>query len=312
MSGGLAYALHSDSPRPSANLQIRIANNNRWISAGSQLPVRTWTHLAATHDGSSQALFVNGEQVVRTSHSGNLAVSNNPLRIGGNTVMAGRAFEGVIDEVRIHNRALSVAELTTVAGAAVGSGGAPAPAPEPPVAAPVADFAANTTRGEAPLTVRFENRTTGEAERFEWAFGDGQSSTARAPTHRYTAPGTYTVELRAVGPGGEHVARKTGFITVTAAGAGSGGGSGGGSAGGGAVGGLVAAYGFEESGGSSVQDASGQGNHGTLANVTRTTQGRFGRALSFNGNNSLVTVENSASLGLTDGMTLSAWVYPTA
>ncbi|MBK1646989.1 hypothetical protein CKO25_20720, partial [Thiocapsa imhoffii] len=226
--------------------------------------------------------------------------------------MAGRAFEGVIDEVRIHNRALSVAELTTVAGAAVGSGGAPAPAPEPPVAAPVADFAANTTRGEAPLTVRFENRTTGEAERFEWAFGDGQSSTARAPTHRYTAPGTYTVELRAVGPGGEHVARKTGFITVTAAGAGSGGGSGGGSAGGGAVGGLVAAYGFEESGGSSVQDASGQGNHGTLANVTRTTQGRFGRALSFNGNNSLVTVENSASLGLTDGMTLSAWVYPTA
>ncbi|MBK1646979.1 hypothetical protein CKO25_20650, partial [Thiocapsa imhoffii] len=74
----------------------------------------------------------------------------------------------------------------------------------------------------------------------------------------------------------------------------------------------MAAYGFEESGGSSVQDASGQGNHGTLLNVTRTTQGRFGRALSFNGNNSLVTVEHSASLGLTDGMTLSAWVYPTA
>ncbi|MBK1646904.1 hypothetical protein CKO25_20210 [Thiocapsa imhoffii] len=115
MSGGLAYALHSDSPRPSANLQIRIANNNRWISAGSQLPVRTWTHLAATHDGSSQALFVNGVQVVRTSHSGNLAVSNNPLRIGGNTVMAGRTFEGVIDEVLIYNRALSISEINDVA-----------------------------------------------------------------------------------------------------------------------------------------------------------------------------------------------------
>ncbi|WP_242467801.1 LamG-like jellyroll fold domain-containing protein, partial [Thiocapsa imhoffii] len=199
MSGGLAYALHSDSPRPSANLQIRIGNNNRWISAGSQLPVRTWTHLAATHDGSSQALFVNGEQVVRTSHSGNLAVSNNPLRIGGNTVTAGRAFEGVIDEVRIHNRALSVAELATMAETPVASG---VPA-EPLPVAPVAGFSVDVSSGTAPLRVRFTDGSSGTISTRQWSFGDGGSSGAVNPEHTYQAPGTYSVQLTVTGPGGQ-------------------------------------------------------------------------------------------------------------
>jgi hypothetical protein len=63
--------------------------------------------------------------------------------------------------------------------------------------------------------------------------------------------------------------------------------------------GLVAAYGFDETSGTQVLDASGRGNHGTLSNVTRTTQAKFGQALYFNGTSSLVTVPDSASLDLT-------------
>jgi chitodextrinase len=37
----------------------------------------------------------------------------------------------------------------------------------------------------------------------------------------------------------------------------------------------------------------------------------YGNALSFNGTNALVTVNNAASLQLTSAMTLEAWVYPT-
>src|SRR2546422_7005644 len=40
--------------------------------------------------------------------------------------------------------------------------------------------------------------------------------------------------------------------------------------------------------------------------------GRFGSALEFNGTGALVTVNDSASLALTSGMTLEAWVYPTS
>ena len=75
--------------------------------------------------------------------------------------------------------------------------------------------------------------------------------------------------------------------------------------------GLVAAYDFGEASGTSVVDASGRGNAGTTVNATRTTAGRYGGALSFNGTSSMVTVPDAASLRLTNGMTLEAWVRPT-
>ena len=73
----------------------------------------------------------------------------------------------------------------------------------------------------------------------------------------------------------------------------------------------VAAYNFEEASGSKVIDASGHGNHGTRSGNSRITQGRFGKALSFDGLNDWVTVNDAASLDLTTGMTVEAWVYPT-
>ena len=75
--------------------------------------------------------------------------------------------------------------------------------------------------------------------------------------------------------------------------------------------GLVAAYAFDESGGGTALDSSGHGNQGTLSGVTRTTSGRFGSALVFDGTSSIVTVPDSNSLDLTTAMTLEAWVYPT-
>ncbi len=76
--------------------------------------------------------------------------------------------------------------------------------------------------------------------------------------------------------------------------------------------GLVAAYSFDEGAGTTVADASQNGNGGTIGTATWSTQGRFGNALSFNGTNAHVTVADSSSLDLTTGMTLEAWVFPTA
>jgi chitodextrinase len=76
---------------------------------------------------------------------------------------------------------------------------------------------------------------------------------------------------------------------------------------------LVAAYGFSEgAGASTVADASGNGNTGTIANASWSTAGKYGNALSFNGTNARVTIPNSAALQLATGMTLEAWVNPAA
>ena len=78
-----------------------------------------------------------------------------------------------------------------------------------------------------------------------------------------------------------------------------------------ATSGLVAAYAFNETSGTTIIDASGNNNTGTFGSgVTRSTQGKFGGALVFNGS-SAVTIPDAASLDLTTGMTLEAWVFPT-
>ena len=75
--------------------------------------------------------------------------------------------------------------------------------------------------------------------------------------------------------------------------------------------GLVAAFGFDEGSGSTVTDASGNGNNGTIANATWAASGKYGKALQFNGTSALVTIPDSASLHLSSAMTLEAWVNPS-
>jgi hypothetical protein len=76
--------------------------------------------------------------------------------------------------------------------------------------------------------------------------------------------------------------------------------------------GLVAAYNFDEGSGTTLADASGNGNNGTLAGVVWTASGRHGAAVSFNGSSGSIDVSNSPSITLTGSFTLSAWVKPAA
>ena len=99
--------------------------------------------------------------------------------------------------------------------------------------APLADFRAHPRKGEAPLEVLFEDRTTGRATEWEWDFGDRtpgavRESRERNPTHVYRMPGRYTVSLRARGPGGEDMAKRERYIEVLGDGGGGNGGGGGG------------------------------------------------------------------------------------
>jgi hypothetical protein len=75
--------------------------------------------------------------------------------------------------------------------------------------------------------------------------------------------------------------------------------------------GLVAAYGLSEGAGPTIADSSGNGNAGLISGATWTSDGIYGNALSFNGTNAWVNIPDSASLDLTWGMTLEAWVKPS-
>ncbi len=109
-NNGLSYALYaSDDLGRRGSVYINTGVGD--ISAfGPTLPANTWTHLAATYDGSELILFVDGSKVTSAPVSGSLFNSSGPLQIGGNN-MWGEYFSGLIDEVRIYNRALSSGEI---------------------------------------------------------------------------------------------------------------------------------------------------------------------------------------------------------
>jgi PKD repeat protein len=80
----------------------------------------------------------------------------------------------------------------------------------------VAGFSAQPTSGTAPLSVRFTDSSSGAPTAWQWNFGDGNTtgSTTRDPVHLYTAPGTYTVTLRASNNNGGDLETKSGYIVV--------------------------------------------------------------------------------------------------
>ena len=69
-----------------------------------------WAYIASTYDGATLRLFINGSQVSSRATTGTLLHTPDPLWIGGNQPY-GEYFQGLIDEVRVYDRALSAAAV---------------------------------------------------------------------------------------------------------------------------------------------------------------------------------------------------------
>ncbi|MBK9764961.1 MAG: LamG domain-containing protein [Flavobacteriales bacterium] len=82
------------------------------LSATNALTLNTWQHVAATYDGTTKLIFVNGVQVGTAAGPTTLANTPNPMLIGDYGAGIGtRNFPGKIDEVRVWNTVLSPATI---------------------------------------------------------------------------------------------------------------------------------------------------------------------------------------------------------
>jgi len=78
----------------------------------TQLTAGVWQHFVVQKDGTTIRHFVNGVKTAEGSVSGNPVYSfGTKLMISRWSGSGGRYFNGLIDEVRIYNRALSAAEI---------------------------------------------------------------------------------------------------------------------------------------------------------------------------------------------------------
>lgn len=97
----------------------------------------TWIHIAATYDGTTIRLYVNG--TLENSMAASISIASNTLPLGLGAQSDGtREFSGSVDDARVYNTALTQSEIQ-----ALMSTWSPPPSPEPPIENNGAGYALN-------------------------------------------------------------------------------------------------------------------------------------------------------------------------
>lgn len=112
-AGNNGYALEMASPN---QINFYVFTENWHRTPPFTVSTDTWYHVAGTYDGSYIKLYVNGALAGQSPASGSIAPSSSSLRIGSDPaypVDSNRMFNGLIDEVKIYNRALDAHEIKT-------------------------------------------------------------------------------------------------------------------------------------------------------------------------------------------------------
>ncbi len=88
------------------------------VAASLPQPGR-WHHVVGVYDGRKVQLWVDGKLAAEREAKGEIPVTTSPLFVGTKRAYAPRSdwFNGLIDEVRVYNRALSPEEIRKLSGA---------------------------------------------------------------------------------------------------------------------------------------------------------------------------------------------------
>jgi beta-galactosidase len=74
-----------------------------------------WHHVAGTYDGAQICLYVDGALDASAPATGSINVNTYSVFVGENAEKPGRCWNGLIDEVRVHNYALGADEIAAAA-----------------------------------------------------------------------------------------------------------------------------------------------------------------------------------------------------
>lgn len=87
--------------------------------ADSPVPAEVWTHFAATWDGATLILYVNGVEAGRSQRAGELTTETVEARFGSGEQegSTGNEMSGSLDELTIYSRAIDASEVAAIWGA---------------------------------------------------------------------------------------------------------------------------------------------------------------------------------------------------
>ena len=188
--------------RNNGTISFGVFQAGGWaITSPTALNNGAWHHVVATVDRESGiGLYVDGQRVANNPKVLNPKLYSGYWRIGGDNLSGwgGRPsrdyFTGVIDDVAIYRDALpasAIADHNTL-----GRGGGINQAP-------VADFSWQRSGLDVDFDGSASSDPDGNIASYSWDFGDGgPAGSGPAPSHEYTAEGTYDVKLTVTDNGG--------------------------------------------------------------------------------------------------------------
>ena len=251
------------------------------IRKGGSLPVLdTWNFIAIGYDGEN--CFIHFRDNYEYGGDGGLdwqQMADSTLKIGkGNGSYSDSWFDGYIDDVRIYNYALSESELETL------KTGNPLPPPQPVTIleslAPSIAYGTSTTI----------NWTSSSADTCTGTNFDTQGATSGSVIVTPEETTTYTLICTSSEGSSERNLSVNVYEPIYEEGE------------------VAALYTFEESGGTTLFDSSGQGNHATVNGATWTSEGHTGGALDFDGVDDVVNTP--VNLSNSPSFTVTGWMKP--
>jgi PKD repeat protein len=160
----------------------------------------------ATPVGSEDA-FSPGSRLYLYDSAGGYRITGSLADISGSEVRSITACPVSVRLVDENANILIVTRSLPCSGSPTPTGPAPGPVS--------ADFKASPVSGEAPLGVQFTDLSTGPVLAWNWAFGDGNTSTGRHPSHTYATGGSYAVSLTVSNGTGTNSLSRANYIAVT-------------------------------------------------------------------------------------------------
>lgn len=91
--------------------QVPLTEWSHHLTGSEPLPTGRWVHLAATFDGSTMRIYVDGRECGRMARPGAVRPNDGRFVLGNYEVSHPAFFQGLLDDVRLYRRVLSPEEI---------------------------------------------------------------------------------------------------------------------------------------------------------------------------------------------------------
>ncbi len=113
--GDSAWRMSTMGQDKKIHFSVNHYDRTEGANGSTELTLNQWHHVAAVYDGKTERIYVDGKLDSTQPWPGGISQNDADVLIGENAERMGRGFDGLIDDVRVYDYALSEGEIKGLA-----------------------------------------------------------------------------------------------------------------------------------------------------------------------------------------------------